>query len=325
MEENTEQRIDLTLFSEKIQGLKERIASVIVGQEQTVDLVLTAILANGHVLIEGVPGVAKTLLARLTARLIDADFSRVQFTPDVLPADITGFSLYRKELGSFEYQEGAVMCNLFLADEINRTSPKTQSALLEAMEERNVTVDGVTHVLPEPFHVIATENPIGSAGTQMLPESQLDRFMISLQIGYPEKQDELKILMSRDRTNPMDALQPVIFRDELKEMQKLTEEVRIHQVIYEYIINLVDATRKNEMIELGVSPRGALALAKMAKASAFLSGRSYVIPNDVSDVFLNVAEHRIRLSSKGRLNHLTAEKVLGEVLDTVKKPVPQRR
>lgn len=180
-------------------------------------------------------------------------------------------------------------------------------------------------MLPEPFHVIATENPIGSAGTQMLPESQLDRFMISLQIGYPEKQDELKILMSRDRTNPMDALQPVIFRDELKEMQRLTEEVRIHQVIYEYIINLVDATRKNEMIELGVSPRGALALAKMAKASAFLSGRSYVIPNDVSDVFLNVAEHRIRLSSKGRLNHLTAEKVLGEVLDTVKKPVPQRR
>ena len=216
-------------------------------------------------------------------------------------------------------------CNLLLGDEINRTSPKTQSALLEAMEERNVTVDGITHVLPEPFHVIATENPIGSAGTQMLPESQLDRFMISLQIGYPEKQDELKILMSRDRTNPMDALQPVIFRDELKEMQRLTEEVRIHQVIYEYIINLVDATRKNEMIELGVSPRGALALAKMAKASAFLSGRSYVIPNDVSDVFLNVAEHRIRLSSKGRLNHLTAEKVLGEVLDTVKKPVPQRR
>ena len=312
-------------YYEELQKAIDAVEHLIIGKDECVEKIMEAILAGGHVLVEDIPGVGKTSLALAFAKVLDLEQNRVQFTPDVLPADITGFSLYRKELGSFEYQEGAVMCNLFLADEINRTSPKTQSALLEAMEERNVTVDGVTHVLPEPFHVIATENPIGSAGTQMLPESQLDRFMISLQIGYPEKQDELKILMSRDRTNPMDALQPVIFRDELKEMQKLTEEVRIHQVIYEYIINLVDTTRKNEMIELGVSPRGALALAKMAKASAFLSGRSYVIPNDVSDVFLNVAEHRIRLSSKGRLNHLTAEKVLGEVLDTVKKPVPQRR
>ena len=291
----------------KLQKAIDAVEHVIIGKDECVEKIMEAILAGGHVLVEDIPGVGKTSLALAFAKVLDLEQNRVQFTPDVLPADITGFSLYRKELGSFEYQEGAVMCNLFLADEINRTSPKTQSALLEAMEERNVTVDGITHVLPEPFHVIATENPIGSAGTQMLPESQLERFMI------------------RDRTNPMDALQSVIFRDELKEMQRMTEEVRIHQVIYEYIINLVDATRKNEMIELGVSPRGALALAKMAKASAFLSGRSYVIPNDVSDVFLNVAEHRIRLSSKGRLNHLTAEKVLGEVLDTVKKPVPQRR
>ncbi len=312
-------------MADKIRQLQKELGTIIKGKKEVTDKIIMAVLARGHVLLEDVPGVGKTTTALALCRLMGMDFNRIQFTPDVVPSDVTGFTMYDKGSGKFLYRPGAVMCNMLLADEINRTSPKTQSALLEAMEERNVTVDGITHVLPEPFHVIATENPIGSAGTQMLPESQLDRFMISLQIGYPEKQDELKILMSRDRTNPMDALQPVIFQDELKEMQKLTEEVRIHQVIYEYIINLVDATRKNEMIELGVSPRGALALAKMAKASAFLSGRSYVIPNDVSDVFLNVAEHRIRLSSKGRLNHLTAEKVLGEVLDTVKKPVPQRR
>ena len=316
--------MDERYFQEAYAVMNE-VKKVVIGKDECVKLAMSAILAGGHILIDDIPGVGKTTLAMAFAGAMEMDSHRMQFTPDVLPADILGFSMYDKAQGAFVYQPGAIMCNLFLADEINRTSPKTQSALLEAMEERNVTVDGITHVLPEPFHVIATENPIGSAGTQMLPESQLDRFMISLQIGYPEKQDELKILMSRDRTNPMDALQSVIFRDELKEMQRMTEEVRIHQVIYEYIINLVDATRKNEMIELGVSPRGALALAKMAKASAFLSGRSYVIPNDVSDVFLNVAEHRIRLSSKGRLNHLTAEKVLGEVLDTVKKPVPQRR
>ena len=211
-------------YYEKLQKAIDAVEHVIIGKDECVEKIMEAILAGGHVLVEDIPGVGKTSLALAFAKVLDLEQNRVQFTPDVLPADITGFSLYRKELGSFEYQEGAVMCNLFLADEINRTSPKTQSALLEAMEERNVTVDGITHVLPEPFHVIATENPIGSAGTQMLPESQLDRFMISLQIGYPEKQDELKILMSRDRTNPMDALQPVIFRDELKEMQKLTEE-----------------------------------------------------------------------------------------------------
>ena len=313
------------MIENKSAAIMAEITKAVIGKNDIVEKILMAVLAGGHVLMEDIPGVGKTTMALAFSRVLSLKENRMQFTPDVMPSDITGFSVFQKDKNEFVYQPGPIMCNLFLADEINRTSPKTQSALLEAMEERNVTVDGITHVLPEPFHVIATENPIGSAGTQMLPESQLDRFMISMQIGYPEKQDELKILMSRDRTNPMDALQPVIFRDELKEMQRLTEEVRIHQVIYEYIINLVDATRKNEMIELGVSPRGALALAKMAKASAFLSGRSYVIPNDVSDVFLNVAEHRIRLSSKGRLNHLTAEKVLGEVLDTVKKPVPQRR
>ena len=312
-------------MADKIRELRTELAKIIKGKSEITDKIIMAVLAEGHVLLEDVPGVGKTTTALALSRLMGMEFQRIQFTPDVVPSDVTGFTMYDKESNSFIYRPGSVMCNLLLADEINRTSSKTQSALLEVMEEGMVTVDGESHPVPKPFVVIATENPVGSSGTQRLPESQLDRFMISLQIGYPEKQDELKILMSRDRTNPMDALQPVIFRDELKAMQKLTEEVRIHQVIYEYIINLVDATRKNEMIELGVNPRGALALAKMAKASAFLSGRSYVIPNDVSDVFLNVAEHRIRLSSKGRLNHLTAEKVLGEVLDTVKKPVPQRR
>ncbi len=312
-------------YQKKIQQAVDAVEQVIIGKDVCVEKVMEAILAGGHVLIEDIPGVGKTSLAVAFAKVLDLDQNRVQFTPDVLPADITGFSMYRKEIGTFEYQEGAVMCNLFLADEINRTSPKTQSALLEVMEERTVTVDGKTRKVPLPFHVIATENPIGSAGTQMLPESQLDRFMISLKMGYPEKKDELQILMSRDRENPMDDLSPVLTREELLEVQKEVEEIYLHQVIYEYIVDLIGATREHEMLELGVSTRGALALARMAKAGAFLAGRNYVIPNDVEECFSYVTEHRIRLSSKAHLNHLTEEQVIHEILTSVKKPVPQKK
>ncbi|MBQ3544658.1 MAG: MoxR family ATPase [Lachnospiraceae bacterium] len=283
---------------------------------------MAAILAGGHVLIEDIPGVGKTSMALAFAKAMGVIQNRVQFTPDVLPTDIVGFSMYRKELDRFEYQPGAVMCNLFLADEINRTSPKTQSALLEVMEEETVTVDGITREVPKPFHVIATENPIGSVGTQMLPESQLDRFLICIYIGYPNKEDELQILMTRDNNNPMAYIKSVINANELQKMQDEVNKVFIHEVVYRYIIDLVSATRENDMVELGISPRGSLALAKMSKAIAYLSGRNYVLPNDVEEIFPDVAMHRIRLASKGKLNNLTAVDVINEVLKSVKKPTP---
>lgn len=312
-------------YQEKIQQALDAVEQVIIGKNTCVEKVMEAILAGGHVLIEDIPGVGKTSLAVAFAKVLDLKQNRVQFTPDVLPADITGFSMYRKETGTFEYQQGAAMCNMFLADEINRTSPKTQSALLEVMEERTVTVDGKTRKVPSPFHVIATENPIGSAGTQMLPESQLDRFMIRLKMGYPKKKDEMQILMSRDKVNPMDHLQPVLTGREVLEIQEEVEEIYLHPVIYEYIVDLITATREHEMLELGVSTRGGLALAKMAKASAFLAGRNYVIPNDVEERFVYVTEHRVRLSSKAHLNHMTEEEVVNEILRSVKKPTPQKR
>lgn len=311
-------------YADKARRVMEEVEKVIIGKNQCVEKIMEAILAEGHILIEDIPGVGKTSMALAFARAMDLEQNRVQFTPDVLPTDIIGFSMYRKELGKFEYQPGSVICNLFLGDEINRTSPKTQSALLEVMEEGTVTVDGITREVPKPFHVIATENPIGSVGTQMLPESQLDRFMICVFIGYPNKQDELRILMDRDKKNPIDSLQPVIRKEELLAMQREVEEVYIHKTVYEYIINLADATRNHEMIELGISPRGSLALAKMAKASAYIKGQKFVLPRDVEEIFPDVAVHRIHLNSKGKLNHLTNKDVIDDILKSVKKPVPQQ-
>lgn len=307
---------------EKALKVIEEVEKVILGKDDCVKKVMAAILAGGHVLIEDIPGVGKTSMALAFAKAMGVIQNRVQFTPDVLPTDIVGFSMYRKELDRFEYQPGAVMCNLFLADEINRTSPKTQSALLEVMEEETVTVDGITREVPKPFHVIATENPIGSVGTQMLPESQLDRFLICIYIGYPNKEDELQILMTRDNNNPMAYIKSVINANELQKMQDEVNKVFIHEVVYRYIIDLVSATRENDMVELGISPRGSLALAKMSKAIAYLSGRNYVLPNDVEEIFPDVAMHRIRLASKGKLNNLTAVDVINEVLKSVKKPTP---
>ena len=307
---------------EKALKVIEEVEKVIVGKDDCVKKVMAAILAGGHVLIEDIPGVGKTSMALAFAKAMGVIQNRVQFTPDVLPTDIVGFSMYRKELDTFEYQPGAVMCNLFLADEINRTSPKTQSALLEVMEEETVTVDVITREVPKPFHVIATDNPIVSVGTQMLPESQLDRFLICIYIGYPDKDDELKILMSRDNNNPMATIKSVINANELQKMQEEVNKVFIHEVVYKYIIDLVSATRENDMVELGISPRGSLALAKMSKSIAYLSGRNYVLPNDVEEIFPDVAMHRIRLASKGKLNNLTAVNVIKEVLKSVKKPTP---
>ena len=311
--------------NKKTEEIMREVRKVIFGKDECIRQVMTAILAGGHILIEDIPGVGKTSMALAFAKAMNLTQNRVQFTPDVLPSDIVGFSMFIKEKEAFVYQPGAVMCNLFLADEINRTSAKTQSALLEVMEEGTVTVDGVTRNVLDPFIVIATENPIGSAGTQRLPESQLDRFMIRLKMGYPKKKDEMQILMSRDKVNPMDHLQPVLTGREVLEIQEEVEEIYLHPVIYEYIVDLITATREHEMLELGVSTRGGLALAKMAKAGAFLAGRNYVIPNDVEERFVYVTEHRVRLSSKAHLNHMTEEEVVNEILRSVKKPTPQKR
>lgn len=311
--------------SEKALRVIEEVKKVIIGKDDCIIKVMAAILAKGHILIEDIPGVGKTSLALAFAKAMGIKQNRVQFTPDVLPTDIVGFSMYRRELDRFEYQPGAVMCNLFLADEINRTSPKTQSALLEVMEEKTVTVDGITHSVPNPFLVIATENPIGSVGTQMLPESQLDRFIICIYMGYPDKTDELDILMSRDNQNPINDVASVISGDELIVMQEEVEKIYIHKTVYKYIVELVDATRNHEMIELGISPRGSLALAKMSKSIAFLYGRSYVLPNDVEEIFIDIAMHRIRLSSKGKLNNLTAKQVIKDIITKVKKPNPAKQ
>lgn len=308
-----------------MQKLSGEISKVIKGKGEAVQLILTALLAQGHVLIEDVPGVGKTTLAMALGKATGLSFRRAQFTPDVMASDITGFTMFNREENRFEYRSGLVMTNILLADEINRTSPKTQSALLEVMEEGNVTVDGVTREVPKPFMVIATQNPIGSAGTQMLPESQLDRFMICMSMGYPDRENEIAILKGRGEGNPLDQIFPVIRAEELVMMQKEVEQIFIHDRIYEYLAELAAETRRHPMLELGISPRGTLALAKMARASAYLNGRTYVTPADVEGVFKDVAIHRMRLNSQARVSRVTAPYVADGILQQVKKPTPKRR
>lgn len=259
-----------------------------------------AVLAKGHVLLEDVPGVGKTTTALALSRLMGMEFNRIQFTPDVVPSDVTGFTMYDKQSGQFSYRAGAVMCNLLLADEINRTSSKTQSALLEVMEEGKVTVDGETHCVPSPFVVIATENPVGSSGTQLLPESQLDRFMISVSMGYPDHQSLVELLRDRQRENPLENAKTVVTREEVLELQKEVQEIYVADQVLDYVAHLAEATRNHELITLGLSPRGTLALVRMAKAAAYMKERDYVIPKDVQDVFKDVAAHRMILDSKAR-------------------------
>lgn len=301
-------------MSNEITGqILSEVKKMVSGKDACIEKTLAAVLAGGHILIEDVPGVGKTTLALAFSAAMSLDNHRMQFTPDVLPADILGFTMYDKEKGSFFYREGAIMCNLFLADEINRTSPKTQSALLEVMEEHCVTVDGVSHALPEPFFVIATENPKGSAGTQLLPESQLDRFMICMSMGYPDFESEVLIAQGRSRGNGTEQVRPVIDAHELVELQREAEAVYVHESIYEYITTLVAATRENDYIELGVSPRGTIACVRMAKAWAYVHGRDYVLPEDVLDIFTDVTAHRIVLNTKARVAKLAPEQVLGDI------------
>lgn len=309
-------------FRNKARLVTAEVKKVIIGKDECIEKVMGAVLAKGHVLLEDVPGVGKTEMALAFSRAMGIQANRVQFTPDVMPSDITGFSMYHKETESFSYHPGAAMCNLLLADEINRTSPKTQSALLEVMEEGNVTVDGVTREVPKPFIVIATQNPIGFFGTQRLPEAQMDRFLICISMGYPAVEDEIVMLKSRHNEEPLDNVKAVISGGELMEMQDIVENIFIHDSVYRYIVQLAAQTREHALLELGVSPRGALAIGRMARAYAFLRGRDFVSPKDVRSALFDVGVHRIRLSQKARADGRDAGSVLAEVLEKVREPVP---
>lgn len=298
----------------KILKVKEEISKVITGKEGVIEKVFAAILAEGHILLEDMPGVGKTTLALAFSKAMNLSFNRIQFTPDVVPSDITGFSMYDQATGSFKYVEGGAMCNFLLADEINRTSSKTQSALLEVMSEGKVTVDGKAHHMPKPFVVIATQNPLGTAGTQMLPEAQLDRFMIQLSMGYPDFQSQVEILMKRHSENPMNNVESVLNKEELAQMIEEVKGVYVDRKIYVYITALVEATRNNPYIKLGVSPRGALALAQMSKAQGYLDGFDYVTPEHVEKVFIDVTRHRIVLSSKARIEEKSKDDLLNQIL-----------
>ena len=302
------------------QNLIDEVKKAVKGKDECIQRAFATILARGHILIEDVPGVGKTTLAMAFSNAMGLKNQRVQFTPDVMPADILGFSMYKKETGTFEYKEGPIMCNLFLADEINRTSPKTQSALLEVMEEGVVTIDGVSHKVPEPFIVMATQNPKGSAGTQLLPESQLDRFMICMSMGYPDLHSEIAIAKGKSVKNDMEEVQGVLDANVLIQLQEIIERVQIHDHVYSYICKLVQNTRENPYIELGISPRGTLSCVRMAKAWAFLEGRSYVTPEDVYQVFKDIGKHRIVLNTKARVTHVTEEAVLDQILSEITQP-----
>ena len=311
-------------MQEKIKEILDQIETVIVGKNEVMERILMAILAGGHVLMEDVPGVGKTTTAMTFARVLGLETRRVQFTSDTMPSDIIGFSVYDKDTGSLVYKPGAVMTNLLLADEINRTSSKTQSALLEAMEEKNVTVDGVTHPVPAPFTVIATENPVGAAGTQMLPQSQLDRFTVCVVMGYPDTEAEMQMLAGRGQRTLLEQVHPVANQADLLAMQKEVAGVFIHELMYRYIVDLAQASRKEPRLALGLSPRASLALAGMARAAAYLAGRDFVAPQDVTTVFADVARHRLMLTDQAKAGGETVDVVIDDLLRTVPRPRPEK-
>ena len=310
----------MELYYTKAIKIIDEVNNVVIGKRLTIGKIMTAILAKGHILLEDRPGVGKTTLALAFSKAMDLEHNRMQFTPDVLPTDVVGFNMLSKDGESYQFRPGAVMCNLFLADEINRTSPKTQSALLEVMEEGRVTVDSVTRKVPDPFVVIATQNPIGSIGTQMLPESQLDRFMVKLTIGYPDRESEIEILKERQGQNPLDDINIISDKNEIIVMQEIVQDVFVHDSIYEYIALLAEKTRENPLVNLGISPRASLALMNMMKATAFLCGRNYVIPEDLQYIFKDVAAHRMVLKPKARINNVTVDNLLDEILEIVQAP-----
>lgn len=308
------------MIVEQSRAIIAEVNKVIMGKQDVVEKALMAIYAGGHILLEDVPGTGKTTLALALSRVLDLDYKRVQFTPDTVPSDITGFSMYNRETHGFEFKWGAVNCNLFLADEINRTSAKTQSALLEVMEEGAVTVDGVAHSVPKPFVCIATENPVGSAGTQPLPDSQLDRFMIRLKVGYPSREDQIRILKAKRYVDPLDEVVPKVSRDDLLEVQNFLGNVQVSDIVLDYIVRLCERTREIDLVELGVSPRGIIALTRMARACALIHERDFVSPEDVREVFIPVCEHRLLLKPQARIESITGEDVLNRIMADVPAP-----
>ena len=302
------------------QRVLQEIKKAVVGKEEIVDKILMAMTAGGHVLLDDIPGVGKTTMALAFSRALSLEYKRLQFTPDVTPSDVTGFMMYNRATSRFEYNPGAILCNLFLADEINRTSAKTQSALLEVMEEGRFTIEGETRQVPQPFTVIATQNPIGSIGTQQLPESQLDRFMICLSMGYPALEEESLIMKQRHTQNPLDTICPVLTQQDILTMRAEAAATAVHDAVYDYVSALAAKTRACEMVSLGISPRGSKALIRMAKARAYLDGRAFVIPDDVQGCLFDVGCHRLLLGTKAKVGGITARQVLQDILKQVEVP-----
>ena len=307
-------------MNDKINSLIENIEKVIIGKREAITQAVAALLTEGHVLVEDVPGVGKTQLAAALAKSVDGSFSRVQMTPDIMPSDITGFSMLNRETGGFEYKKGAAFCNFLLADEINRASPKSQSALLEIMEEHQISIDGETYVLPKPFMVLATQNPVETYGTYHLPEAQMDRFVMKISMGYPTAQEEISILGRNEFENPINKISAVLSTEDIVKLQEQVKNVAAAENVKNYIIDIVNATRNDEGIKLGVSPRGSIALYKTAKAWAFINGQDYITPQDVKDCCVCTLAHRLMLSPKGKSIYETQEKAVESVMNRVKVP-----
>ncbi len=318
--ERTNHMSDIRELQNKINAIIEQTEKVVVGKRTELVLLLSAMVAGGHVLIEDVPGVGKTTMVAAISRAAGLDFKRAQFTPDVMASDITGFNMYNKATEGFEFRSGLAMCNLLLADEINRASPKTQSALLEAMEEGSVTVDGTTYKLPSPFLVIATQNPSGYVGTYPLPEAQLDRFSIRLSMGYPNESEELAIVTGRREGNPLESIVPVADASVINEIISAAAGIRMDVSVCKYIVSLIQATRKNPSLSLGASPRASVALMRLARAYAFINGRDFVLPEDVSALFIHSVAHRIILSQEARINRESKTDILRDILSSVEVP-----
>lgn len=323
IEENSQERTDLAEFSEKVSQIKREISRVVVGQHEAIDLLLTAILADGHVLIEGVPGVAKTLLARLMSRLIDARFSRIQFTPDLMPSDVLGTTVFNMKSSEFEFHRGPVFSDLVLVDEINRSPAKTQAALFEVMEERQVTIDGSTHHMGSIYTIIATQNPVEQEGTYRLPEAQLDRFLFKIHMGYPSVDEEVDILKRHQdnvKLTNLEEIKPVLSIDELLKMREKLQSVYVEESLLRYIATIIQQTRTSKAVYLGASPRAAVAMLNASKASALLNGRDFVTPEDIKFVTPSILQHRLLLTAEAEMEGYTALKVAQKLIDKVEVP-----
>lgn len=307
-------------MNQEMKQTVNEIKKAVIGKDEVIIQILVTLLSRGHILLEDIPGVGKTNLALALSKSLQLDYHRIQLTPDIMPSDIVGFTMYNPQTQQFEYKEGIAFCHLLLADEMNRTSSKTQAALLELMEEGQMTVDGKTYILPQPFCVIATQNPFGSAGTQLLPDSQMDRFMSRLSLGYPQFEEEIEMMKQRQKSNPLDDIQSFLSPEMILQYQKMIDQIYVHDDIYHYIMQIITATRSHSQIEQGVSPRGSLAIMKTAKAYAFLNDRDYVIPQDVQYVAPMVLAHRFILTYEAKMNKVSSYQIVDEILESVGEP-----